>query len=399
MTITAPPSFLQSKIGGFPRPFWVLFGGTIVNRLGTMVEPFFGIYLTQSRGMSLAVTGLVLSVFGAGSLLSQPLAGWLADRVGRRGTLTGGMFASAATMLALGYSTSVQGIVAGMFVLGVVVDAYRPASQALVADLVSPEDRPRAFGLLFWGLNLGFSIAMITGGRLAEAGFLWLFWINAITCVLFGILVWRAIPETRPAVTASSGGFREVFADRLMLAFVAVNLAYTCVYLQAFYTLPLAMAGLGTSAYGWAMAVNGLLIVFVQPLTNNWLARRDHSVVLAAGFVIVGVGFALTVFASTALGFSLTIAVWTLGEILTAGMGGAIVAALSPPHLRGRYSGLYGFSWSVGALITPLLGTRLLAISPAVLWLSVGALGLVAALGQLALAPAIRRRARLVVGP
>ncbi|MEO3857674.1 MFS transporter [Acrocarpospora sp. B8E8] len=392
MTITAPPTFLQSKIGGFPRPFWVLFGGTVVNRLGTMVEPFFGIYLTQARGMSLAVTGLVLSVFGAGSLLSQPLAGWLADRLGRRVTLTGGMLASAATMLALGYSTSVQGIVAGMFVLGVVVDAYRPASQALVADLVSPEDRPRAFGLLFWGLNLGFSVAMITGGWLAEAGFLWLFWINAVTCTIFGVLVWRAIPETRPAASQRQGGFREVFRDRLMVAFVAMNLAYTCVYLQAFYTLPLAMKDLGTSAYGWAMAVNGLLIVFVQPLTNTWLARRDNSNVLAAGFAIVGLGFALTVFASTAFGFSLTVAVWTLGEILTAGMGGAIVAALAPAHLRGRYSGLYGFSWSVGALITPLLGTRLLEVGPAVLWSSVGTLGLVAALGQLALAPAIRRR-------
>jgi MFS family permease len=377
----------------------VLFGGTVVNRLGTMVEPFFGIYLTQARGMSLAVTGLVLSVFGAGSLLSQPLAGWLADRFGRRVTLTGGMLASAATMLALGYSTSVQGIVAGMFVLGVVVDAYRPASQALVADLVSPEDRPRAFGLLFWGLNLGFSVAMITGGWLAEAGFLWLFWINAITCTIFGVLVWRAIPETRPAAAQRQGGFREVFRDRLMLAFVTMNLAYTCVYLQAFYTLPLAMRDLGTSAYGWAMAVNGLLIVFVQPLTNTWLARRDQSNVLAAGFAIVGLGFALTVFASTALGFSLTVVVWTLGEILTAGMGGAIVASLAPAHLRGRYSGLYGFSWSVGALITPLIGTRLLEVGPAVLWSSVGALGVVAALGQLALAPAIRRRSRLVTAP
>ncbi|GAA1005509.1 MFS transporter [Acrocarpospora pleiomorpha] len=399
MTVTAPPTFLKSKIGGFPRAFWVLFGGTVVNRLGTMVEPFFGIYLTQARGMSLAVTGLVLSVFGAGSLLSQPLAGWLADRFGRRVTLTGGMLASAATMLALGYSTSVQGIAAGMFVLGVVVDAYRPASQALVADLVSPQDRPRAFGLLFWGLNLGFSVAMITGGWLAEAGFLWLFWINAVTCTIFGVLVWRAIPETRPAASQRQGGFREVFRDRLMIAFVAMNLAYTCVYLQAFYTLPLAMKDLGTSAYGWAMAVNGLLIVFVQPLTNTWLARRDNSNVLATGFAIVGLGFALTVFASTAFEFSLTVAVWTLGEILTAGMSGAIVATLAPAHLRGRYSGLYGFSWSVGALITPLIGTQLLAVGPAVLWSSAGALGIVAALGQLALAPAIRRRSQLVTAP
>ncbi|MCC5578894.1 MFS transporter [Microtetraspora sp. AC03309] len=395
-TTIAKAGFLRSRIGGLPGPFWVLFGGTFVNRLGTMVEPFIGVYLTQSRGMPLATTGLVLTVFGAGSLASQPVAGWMADRFGRRVTLTGAMVMTAVAMLALGYTTSVPGIVAGMFVLGVVIDAYRPASQALVADLVSPEDRPRAYGLIYWALNLGFSFAMVAGGWLAESGFTTLFWIDAITCAVFGAMVWRAIPETRPDKGENPpGGFGDVLRDRLMVGFTLINLAYAFVYLQAFSTLPLAMTGQGlpTSAYGGAMAVNGVLIVFVQPLTTAWLARRDPSLVLAVGFAVVGAGFALTALMSSPLGHGTAVGVWTLGEIVLAGIPGTIVAALAPAHLRGRYAGLNGFAWSVASMLAPLVGTRLLALGAPILWITCGGLAVLAAAGMVALAPAIRRRA------
>ncbi len=392
--MTDSPGFLRSRIGGLPRPFWVLFSGTFVNRLGMMVEPFIGIYLTQARGMSLAAAGLVMTMFGVGSLASQPVAGWAADHFGRRVTLTGGMLATAVTMIALGYTTSVPGIVAAMFVLGIVIDAYRPASQALVADLVPPEDRPKAFGLLFWAMNLGFSVAMVAGGWLARSGFTVLFWIDAITCVIFGVLVWRAIPETRPVHEEEAGSFLDVLRDRPMVAFVVISFGYAWVYLQAFTTLPLAVTGQGlpAGAYGVAMAVNGLLIVFVQPLANKWLSRWDRGTVLAAGFAVVAAGFALTALVSSTLGYALSVAVWTLGEIVTAGIPGAIVAGLAPAHLRGRYSGLYGFAWSAAALLAPLAGTHLLSYGRATLWLVTGGVGLLVALAQLAVGPAIRRR-------
>ncbi|MFG1874157.1 MFS transporter [Sphaerisporangium sp. NPDC049003] len=155
--------------------------------------------------------------------MSQIVAGRLSDHLGRRATLTGGMVATAVTMIALGYSTSLPAIIAAMTVLGMVVDAYRPASQALVADLIPPHDRPRAFGMLFWAINLGFAVAMVAGGWLAQSGFLWLFWIDAVTSLVFGFLVWRAVPETRPEKSHEAGGFREVLKDRLMVVYVTTR--------------------------------------------------------------------------------------------------------------------------------------------------------------------------------
>ncbi|MFD1938049.1 MDR family MFS transporter [Nonomuraea mangrovi] len=392
------PSFLKSKIGGLPRPFWALWSGTLVNRLGTMVMPFTGVYLTQSRGLSLAAAGMVMAIFGAGQLVSQLIAGSLADRIGRRATLAGGMLATAVAMLALGYSTTLPAILVSMFVLGLVIDAYRPASSALVADLIAPAERPRAYGLLFWAINLGYAVGMTAGGWLAQSGFMWLFWFDAVSSVIFAVLVWRAIPETRPEPGdgARGGEMREVLRDRLMLAFTAVVLGNALVYSQTFTTLPVAMklVGLSTAEFGLAMAANGVLIVVLQPLVSDWLGRWDPARTFALGIAVMGVGFAMTAFVTSTTALVVTIVVWTLGEIVTAGIAGAIVASLAPAHLRGRYAGLFGLAWAAAGMAAPLM-TPLLKISASALWFTVGVIGLVTAAAGAALSPAIKRRAAL----
>jgi MFS family permease len=389
------PAFLHTRIGGLPRAFWALWAGSFVNRLGTMVEPFLAFYLTGVRGLSLTATGAVLALFGLGSVVSQVVGGVLADRIGRRATLAGGMLATAAAMLALGHATAIPVVVAAVFVLGVTIDIYRPASQALLADLVGPADRARAFGLLFWAINLGFAVAMVLGGTLTRAGFSWLFRVDAGTCAIYAVLVLRAVPETRARrAEREPGGFADVLRDRVAVGSVLIVFGYALVYLQSYSTLPLAMrhAGLPPSAYGFAMAVNGIGIVLVQPLVGAWLSRRDLSRVLAAGIGVVGLGFGLTALVSTAAGFAATVLVWTLGEVLFAAVSMSIIADLAPPHLRGRYSGFYGTAFSVAALLGPLGGSWLLGHGSWLPWLTCAVLCAMATAGALALAPAVRRR-------
>ena len=396
---TRLPGFLHTRVGGLPRAFWALWAGSFVNRLGTMVEPFLAFYLTGVRGFSLTATGAVLALFGLGSVISQMLGGVLADRIGRRATLTGGMLSTAASMLALGYVTDTAVVIAVVFVLGVTIDLYRPAAQALVADLVGPSDRARAYGLLFWAINLGFAVAMIAGGTLSRAGFSWLFWVDAATCAVFAALVWRAVPETRVRRSdREPGGFADVLRDRVAVASVLIVFGYAFVYLQAYSTLPLAMrhAGLPPQAYGLAMAVNGIGIVIIQPLMVAWLNRLDASRVLAAGMGVVGLGFGLTALADSTLTFAATVLVWTIGEVLFAAVSSAIIADLAPPHLRGRYGGFYGTAFSVAALLGPLGGSWLLGTSAWLPWATCATVCTISGAGALTLAPAVRRRRQIL---
>jgi MFS family permease len=273
---------------------------------------------------------------------------------------------------------------------------YRPASTAVVADVVSPDDRPRAFGLLYWAINLGWTFALLAGGALAQHGFIYLFWVDALTCVGFGLLVWRAAAETRPVggEATAAGRFVDVLRDRIVVAYAVVVTLYTAVALQGMTTLPLAMRrdGLGPEAFGVAIALNGVVVITVQPLLSAWLARHDHVSVLAAGFALVGVGYGLTAAATELWAYAATVVVWTLGEVVAAAAILAVIADLAPPQLRGRYSGLHGIAWSSGLLLAPVLGTQLLSVGASVLWLTCLGLGLAAAAGVLLLGPPIRGR-------
>ncbi|MGW1375989.1 MFS transporter [Streptomyces sp. NPDC002446] len=388
--------YIRVRAGGLPGAFWVLWGGSLVNRLGSMVNPFLSLYLTGARGVSVAATGIVLGVVGVGSVISQPLGGFLADRFGRRVALTGGMLANGATLLTLGHAPNLTVLVVCCFVLGITIDLFRPAAQALIADAVPAADRTRAFGLLLWAVNLGFSLAMVLGGYLASHGYRLLFWLDAGACAFFGLLVWTAIPETRPAARErTAGSYRTVLGDRTMAAFAGIIVVYAIVFQQAFATLPLAMQGVAasSSAYGIVMGVNGIVVIAVQPLIGHRLAAFDKSRVLATGFTIAACGNAVAAAASATAVYALAVAVSTVGEILVFAVTAAVVADLAPAHLRGRYNGLIGMAWGTGFLIAPIVGTRLLVLGPTTLWLACATLCLVAAAGQLLLAPLLRRRA------
>jgi MFS family permease len=141
--------------------------------------------------------------------------------------------------------------------------------------------------------------------------------------------------------------------------------------MQAFYTLPLAVVndGLGTGGYGLVIALNGVLIVALQPLFLGALGRRARGPLLLASGLVLGAGLGLTTFADTIPMHMLAVTIWTIGEIIGAGLLGALVASLSPPHLRGRYMGVFGMSYGISAFLAPAVGTQLFAhLGEGALW-------------------------------
>jgi MFS family permease len=375
--------------------FWCLCAGTFINRAGTMVVPFMTLYLVSARGFTVVAAGEVVAGFGAGALVAPLISGALADHLGRRVTLLGSTLFTSAIMIALAYARPAELIVVLVVTLGVTLEAPRPVAQALVADLVAEHDRVRAFATLFWMGNLGFAVAMASAGLLAQTGFAALFWTDAVTGVVFGVLVWRFVPErARRHSSAGTGsrGYRRILRHRAMASFTLAVMAYYFVYLQSDSTLPLAVhgSGLPPHVYGFCMALNGLLICIAQPLLAPRLGRCDPGRVWAAGVALVGVGFALTAAASTTAGYLLSVAVWSIGEIFPATVSAAIVTRLAPEELRGRYSGLYGFALASGWLTSSIGGTRLLSLSPLLLWGTCATLSAVSAYGVHRLAPKLR---------
>src|SRR5262245_32854294 len=145
-------------VAGLPREVWVLFVATLVNKAGSMVLPFFVLYLTRDIGLTVQTASLMVLVYGIGALVAAPVAGRLSDRLGPISIMLGSLLLSGLVLLAFPFARDVSAIVAATVVLSVTSEAFRPANLTIMGDLVAPEKRKTAFALNRLAINLGMSI-------------------------------------------------------------------------------------------------------------------------------------------------------------------------------------------------------------------------------------------------
>lgn len=380
-----------------PRAFWFVWWGTLVNRLGGFVVPLLTIYLIQVRKLDVATAGGVVSVFGAGNIVASLVGGQLADRLGRRATMLISLFGGAIAMFLLASARETVTIAIMVGVVGFVGELYRPAVQAFIADVVPPERRLDAFGLLYWAINLGFAAASIIGGLLAELDFSILFIADGVTMAAYGILVAVAVPETKPPRVPKqvAAPARSWIRDRELVTLVAISCVLMLLLTQIGSTLSAHMTAQGFSpaAYGGVMAVNGIAIILVQPSLIGWIKRVDAQRVIVAAALLYAVGVSLHGLATNIYLHAVAVLVWTLGEMIDSPTRSTIVSALAPPDGRGRYQGAFVMSFGIAQLFGPKLGTWVWQhAGPNVLWGACLVLGVLCAMAFAATAKARRRR-------
>jgi len=362
--MTSNKNWLDSLTEGLPPTYWLLWSGTLINRLGGFVIPFLTLYLTNQRGISVSQAALMVSLFGAGSFLSQLVGGELTDRLGRRPVMLLSFLVTPIFMISLGLANSVSVIALFTFIVGFFTDLYRPAVGAAIADLVPPESRTRAYGYNYWAINLGAAVAPLLAGLLAGYNYLILFVADAATTFIFGLIVLFGIRETRPVEahhnTAVSFNERisQLKREPILLVFSFLALFVGMIYMQGYVTLPLDMGshGLGPEQYGAAIAVNGFLIILVTIPISNMAVKWHRFRTMSIAAVLLGLGFGFTARADNLLLFLISVAIWTLGEIAATSVAPAIIADLSPVELRGLYQGIFGSAWGLAYFIGPLAG-------------------------------------------
>jgi MFS family permease len=398
-----------------PRTVYVLCLGTLVNRAGTLLLPFLTLYLQHRLGLGIETATRVMGAYGAGAIVASLVGGHLADRFGRKRVMIASLAGGAAILFVFPMLGSSWMVAAGLFTFAVVGEMYRPATQAMIADSVEPARRPQAYALLYVAVNLGFAIAPIVGGLLAEANFRLLCWVDGLTALGYAAILLAMVSETRPARATGSaaaagdevGGAaagdevgaaaaaRLIARDGTMLAFCAGTLCVALSFMQIASTFPLYLGQLGIDAkhYGRIIAVNGLMITFLQLPFTALVERRRRDVALVASGVIMGVGFFLNAFARTPLQFAAIVVVWTLGEMLHAAFATTIVSELAPAAVRGRYMGVFTMCFSSASMFGAPLGGLVLARGGGMaLWTGVLLLGLAAAAFSALAARGVQRR-------
>lgn len=324
------------------------------------------------------------------------------------------LFGGAATLLLLGQIRTGWLFMLVLFLFAMIVDMYRPASAALIGDAVPDAQRPHAFSLLYLAFNLGFAVAPPIGGYLAGKSFQYLFWVDAATTAMYGVVVLLTIREIRrfpehaaeasqaacagdtpvaaadtaahasittttPAPTAqiptqprsAAAALQHLLHDHNFLLFMTCSLLTNIVFMQAFVTLPLYLYRLGFNEleFGRMICLNGALIVLLQLPATHLLSRFPRGKVLICGELLMAAGFALTALATTTPVILVTITLWTLGEILQAPWKPTLVSEMAPLDLRARYLGLFNITHALSIAIgAPIGGFVLSHFGASVLW-------------------------------
>lgn len=376
---------LAARLGGLPRPYWWLWLGLVLNRGGQFVQPLLTFYLVDARGFSLSQAAAAIASWGVGSVAGALLSGVVADRIGRRAAMIGSALGSALALQILRVAATPVEVSAAVMLLALIYDLHRPAVFAMVADLVPASERVRAYSLLYVAVNLGFAGAPAIAGWLAGRDYALIFYAASAIQLFWAAWILLVLPETRPVPVAAArpASLMTALSDHVYMGFLAVCTLIALLPHQSFVALSAWMGQQGHSAatFGSVIALNGVLIVLIQPWAARSIGRADGPRVFAAACLLYGVGFALHGQGSSLTIHRLAIVVWTLGEIVSSPVMSGVVASLAPEEARGRYQGLMATSFAIAGIGAPLMGAAVMERwGGEVLWtgcLGVGVLGAV----------------------
>ena len=393
MIVNKPLVRLRNIYDEYPRQFWVLILGTFIDRVGgALMFPFFSLYITRRFSVGMTEVGVIFGLFSVASVAGSMFGGALADRLGRKGMLIFGLIASATTSLLMGLVGSIELFFGCALIVGLFANAGGPAQQAMVADLVPEEQRAQAFGILRVVANLAVVIGPAIGGLLAAQSYLFLFICDAVASLITAIIVALAIQETRPArregepeqtMAQTFGGYWDVLRDTAFVLFIGACILMTLVYMQMNGTLAVYLRdthAVSEQRFGYILSLNAAMVVLFQFPVTRRISRYRPLATMAAGTLLYAIGFGMYGFVSTYVLFLAAMVVITIGEMMVAPTGQALVAQFAPEDMRGRYMAVFGFTWvipsSVGMLLAGLIMDN---ADPRWVWYSAGLVGLVAA--------------------
>lgn len=385
---------MRTTLRTLPRPMWVLVFGTFLNRFGDFVYVFLVLYLTQ-HGYTAPQAGLAIGSYGVGSLVAAALGGRLTDRYGRRNAIVVSMCGSAVSVLALSQTQDLFRIVLLAGAVGLTAELYRPASNALVADLMPENQRVTGFALYRLAINAGTAAGPAVAGFLVGHSYFLLFLGDAVTSLLFATFALVALPNhvsaeqvERAAPRASAGRAHRAhrvaatpYRPRFLLLLTASALT-SFVYAQSNTTLGLQVrvAGLSAMVYGGLLSLNGLLIIMIELPLTSYTRKMTPHLAITVGSALIAVGIGFTAFASSVGLLAFSVVLWTFGEMALSPVRAAHVANLAPAAARGRYLGTLGVARSVGQILASVLGTVLFTWNTHAFWLLCGMVGIVAAI-------------------
>ncbi|MFJ9728899.1 MFS transporter [Streptomyces sp. NPDC101209] len=347
---------------------------------------------------SLLVLGGLLALYDGAEVLLKPVFGTIADRVGARPVLLGGLVGFAVASAVYVLADSPGWLWAARLGQGAAASAFSPAASALVSRLNPAAKQGRAFGSYGFYKSIGYTLGPLLGGVLVWAGGLrLLFTVLAVLGAAVAVWALVAVPVVPPLPRARQTvlDLARRLADPAFLVPTAALAGATAALSVGVGFLPVSgrVAGLGTVATGAAVSVLAACAAVVQPRAGRALdaGRLGARTGLTAGLLLAAAGLACAMLPGLA-GVLLAAVLIGAGTGLITPLGFAALASATPPERLGQTMGAAELGRELGDAGGPLLVA--VVATTATLTYGYAALAVVLAGGTAVVAAAGARRAR-----
>lgn len=375
-------SKLQKTYSEYPQKFWVIVAVSFIDRVGgTLLFPFFSLYITQKFNVGMTEAGFILGLFAISGLAGGMVGGALTDKFGRKKLIIIGLIFSALSTLFFGFISVYTLLIPLAIAAGFLSELAGPAHSAMIADILPENQRSEGFGVLRVVGNMAWIIGPTVGGFVANYSFFALFVTDAIISCIVAYLFFRLVPETQPLATdetqhlslsLSFRGYGQVLKDYAFVAFLVAGILMGLVYQQMYNSLPVFLRNvhnINPSGYGFLLTTSAIVVILFQFSVSRKIKFSPPFLIMAAGVLFYALGFSMFAYVSYYGLFVLAIVIITVGEMLIMPTSQALAANFAPVDKRGRYMAVFGLIWMIPATIGPsAAGIILDNFNPNLLW-------------------------------
>lgn len=359
----------SNAFGGLPTTIWLLSVAQLINRSGTMVVFFLSVYLKEELGFTLDQIGLIMALFGIGTISGVWVGGRLVDRLGYYPVMIVSLGAGAVMFAAVSFVRSFEVLATSMFLVSFCAEAFRPANMAAISYYASPDIYTRAVSLNRLAINLGFSIGPAIGGFLSEVSFQYIFWADALTCLLAMLMLLLFVKKSTREIGIikeenAATALRSPYKDTAFLWFLPIAMLYAISFFQFFSTMPIyytEVEGLSKSSIGWIMALNGLLVALFEMLIIYKFEKKWnlYNFIILGTFLVVPSYLSLLFLGGFWWMIVITIVI-SFSEMFAMPFMNTFMNNRSAGGKRGQYSSLYIMAWSSSQILTPIIATQII---------------------------------------
>ncbi len=335
---------------------------------------FFPNYVI-SLGASVASVGLFTSSFMIAFAVLSPKMGSLVDQYGRKQIMMVGIFSDIILGTLTGLVPDWKWLLLIRVLNGAVSSAAMLASETLLIDMVTPQQRGEAAGFIMSMNMIGRNIGPFFGGTIQwfvlSRGFSELmsyrvpYFVDSLLAAIAFCVVYFFIKEPQRKSPGIRRGEpmaeapRLVWTNQLKVLFVnsfisGVGVGFIIPIMVLFYTDRFNMDPVGI---GTIISISGIIGLMASYIAGRYSDKIGRKPLIAFGNYSSRLAGGLLPFTGTITQAGIVVSIRSLGFNISMPAFRALRADLVPPEVRGRMFGLFGTAFTAGSVAGPIIAT------------------------------------------